>query len=147
MALAPGCLWIPGLFPEKGKPSTAPVDDRLVSHCRPHSGRPLLLGEQTGEREIRCRIQGAEEAEWTLSFPSQAGTALNKGPAINAYPLAVGTESIVLRRDDLPWAPQPYEATLTLRLPADAQTFGWRIIVMPHADELWPVPETPESEG
>ena len=144
LATAPGCLWLPGLFPEKGTPANPPVDDRIVSHCWPHSGRMLLLGTQTDERTIQCRVAQPAQADWTLSFLDPPSNTLS-APAVSDYRLAVGVDSIVLSRDDLPWSPHPYEAVLTLR-PAQGQTFSWRLIVLPHADDAWPLPEDTGEE-
>lgn len=103
--------------------------------------RPVLLGETTGERTFQCRVLVPEDATWTLSFADPVQPSLS-APALNSFVIARGVKSVVLHRDDLPFAPYPYEALLVLD--NGSGTVDWPIFVLPHVDAAWP---TPESEG
>jgi len=144
-AVLPGCLWIPGIFKEKADPPAPQPDTRAISHCRPHAGRPMLLGSQTGERIFGCRVANPPDADWRLSFPETVDPRLTR-PAVDGFLFAEGVEAIRLDRDDLPWSPHPYEAILELDVPDDGESREWRIIVIPHVDDMWPLPD-PGSEG
>ncbi len=141
----PGCLWIPGLFPEKGDPPAPLPDTRESSHCRPYTGHPVLLGSQTGERVFQCRIADPSQAQWSIQFPEPVLSSLD-APAVNRYVLAMGVSDLPLSRADLPYSPHPYEARLELFLSDPDVTLAWPITVMPHVDDMWPLPE-PGTEG
>lgn len=143
-----GCLWIPGLFKEKADPPPPAPDNRPLSHCRPHTGapRPVLLGEQTGERLFQCRIKDVAQAEWKITFPEPLQPQLPE-LAVTPYVIAVGVDGIRLTPDDLPFSTAPYEAFVELRLREDGSSQTWRVIVIPHADDAFPVidPVQPEE--
>jgi hypothetical protein len=127
-ATQPGCLWYVFL-PDKADPPPDPIDTRELSHCRPHQGatRPVLLGETTGERTFACRLRNPADAVWMLSFPALG----------IEYVLAEGVDALTLARRDLPHATRPFEGFLELRLQEGGVTSTWRIVVVPHVDELF----------
>lgn len=135
-----GCLWIPGLFKEKADPPPPTPDNRPLSHCRPHTGspRPVLLGEQTGERVFQCRIKDVGQAEWTVTFSEPIQNQLPE-LAVSPYVLGQGVDEVRLRAADLPFSPAPYEAFVTLRLREDGSSQTWRVIVIPHPDDAFPI--------
>lgn len=143
--LGAGCFWFPGLLPDKAAiVDDRPIDTRASSHCRPHiqPSRPVLLGTQTAERTFQCRFARPEDFRWTLSFVEPELSNL-PDLATRSYTLAEGVPSLTLSRDDLPFSPHPYEATLTA---TDGGTSAiWRIIVIPHPEAAFPSPE--DTEG
>lgn len=108
----------------------------------------MLLGEQTGERIFQCRLGNPSQARWSIEFPpfDNDVQATLPEPGVSEYQLALGVEEVALSRVDLPFSPYPYAATLKLTLPDAGRTLEWSISVLPHVDELWPVPD-PETEG
>ena len=143
-----GCLWIPGLFKEKADPPPPAPDNRPLSHCRPHTGpsRPVLLGDQTGERSFQCRIKDVGQAEWTVRFPDRLQPQLPP-LAVTPYILAQGVDELRLNAGDLPRSPAPYEASIELRLREDGSSQSWRVIVVPHPDDAFPVIDVEVDES
>ena len=142
-----GCLWIPGLFKEKADPPPPTPDNRPLSHCRPHTGepRPVLLGQQTGERTFQCRIKDVAQAEWRVSFSDPIQARL-PSLAVSPFILGQGVDEVRLAVDDLPISPAPYEALLELRLREDGSSQTWRLIVIPHPDAAFPEPDPLEVD-
>jgi hypothetical protein len=136
-----GCLWLPGLPPDKIDPITpSPDAGDLIEFCvpRPRRREPILVGGPSDLREVRCRIRGADRIEWRIV--GLEDTELEDVDLV----VATGVERVVLNRDSLPWSPSPYHVELSLR--AEREDGGgadetWPIHVVPHGDDLVAVPE------
>lgn len=127
-----GCLWIPGFPPDKILRDPDDNDSAVVSHCTPHEGqgRPVLLSTSWGPREFSCRFRADAEPTWTIEF--EDGTHL---------PLVVGAgvSRVEVTREALPFSPEPYSVVLRMTVPGDGRevTYSWRLIVVPHPDDLF----------